>query len=628
MLRRVALLALALVLRAAVAAAQGGGCSEELQRWAARCADARHVDVRTVVCPSDELAVLSASTGGAALRIEVSRGMQRGFRRVNGVGLSPIGEFPDWGAAPPALREAFARVEACTATPLPRRLRGSAIPAPPHRPFEPRAPWLLALAALVAAWRARGVARDALRRNATLLAGSAAATLALRALRHPPAYFHQNGQGPLWVDHLITPGHFPYGPGFAEVFAPLAARAPAAPERVVFGLQSALAATQPACAWWIARAVGADPWVAGGLAVATALDPVLGRIARSEAYFATGASLGMLAAVAIVRARDAWGPLVAGLLLAQAVRVHPALWAPMALVPFAALLVGAAPRERARATLVAFGVVGAVVALTSSAAVLSVLRSEVGAHWLGVQSGGSPTPGWPTALVVAGLVVAAAMSPARGRAAIPVALLALAFTALRMTDNYTRSGSPPWVVAAYARDFLPLALPALAALAAALAPARRTALAAATGVGLALALAVLAHRRRDALLQLPTDALELQRAWSWRGRLPRGARVLSVTRAERYLLVLPIHGGAGRDLQTIALDPALPPPDPRAFGPDTYYYRASTCSAPPARAWCDAFERLAGLRPVETFSLPAIPSMAHLTYTTPRISVGLYRVTE
>lgn len=614
------------------ASAQPLGCAQDLLRWADRCAERRALSLQVVACPSDELSVLSASVAnGPALRIELSS-RPRGFRVAGAHALSPIGEFPDWGRAPPSLRDAFERVAACAQDPPPRQMRGDGVPSLSLRsgPSHARVPWLLALAALLALLRARAIGAEAWRRGAAILLATGAATLGLRALRHPPAYFHQNGQGPLWVDHLFSGGHHPYGPGFSELFWLTASRAPAAPERVVFATQSVLAATQPACAWWIARAVGANPWVAGALALATALDPTLGRIARSEAYFASGASLFLLAAVAITRAsRTAWGPAVAGLLLAQAVRVHPALWVPAALVPLAALLVEGSPRERAVAGARAFAVCGGVIALSSLPALFAVLRSDLAAHWMSAQSRGTSVAQlFDPRLVALGVAVFALSfaTPARWRAALPVALALGALAAMKLTDNFTRSGSPAWIVAAYARTFLPVALAATAALVTALLGSRRGAPAA--GLALAVALVALSNRHRAALTRLPTDAIELQRAWDWRARLPRNAKVFFVGRAGRYVLTLPIHAGAGRGVRTVALDLSEHPPDLRAFGPDTFYYRASTCSAPPAAAWCDALERAHHLVPVSVHTLPAVPSMAHLTYQTHRIHVGLSRVTD
>lgn len=616
------------LLFAPTAEAQPEGCSPDLQRWAARCAESRALSLQVIACPSDALAVLSAQVGGApALRIELSRG-DRGFRRVGGYALSPIGEFPDWQQSPPTLRDAFERVVACAQTEPPQRMRRSVVPAlsiSPSTPAPRRAPWLLALAAILAIAFSRKDLRRTDPRALALLLATGAATLALRAALHPAAYFHQNGQGPLWIEHLFSGGHHPYGPGFSELFAAVAHRAPRAPEAAVFAAQSLLAAAQPACAWWIARAAGANPWVAGALSLAVTLDPSLGRTARSEAYFAAGVSLSLLAAVAVTRAGRRWWPLVvAGLLLAQAVRVHPGLWTPAAMVPLCALVVAGTTQERARALARAFAVIGAVVALTSAPAVLAVLRSDLASQWMGAQSRGGALP-WSMLLGGAVAVAASAVRRETRAAAIPIALAAITLVAATLTDNYTRSGSPAWIVAAYGRCFLPMTLASIAALTAAL-PARPR-LQPALGAALALVLLAATNRHRAALTALPTDALELQRAWSWRDRLPPRARVFFVARAGQFVLGLPIHGRA-RGVHAVSLDIAEPPPDLRAYGPGTWYYRASTCASPTAAAWCDAFERAQHMSPVFTAEIPAVTSMRHLRYNAPTVRVGLYRVTD
>lgn len=628
MLRALSLLLSALLL-AATAHAQPVGCAPELLRWAARCGDAQRLTVRVSACPSDDLAVLSAHAGDApALRIEVARRRQ-GFRTVGDLSLSPIGEFPDWLAAPATLRDAFERVAACAQNDPPARMRGGALPSLPiaaNVPAPQRAPWLLALALIVAIAFSHKEIRHIDRRDAALLAGGLGVTLALRAALHPTTYFHQNGQGPLWIEHLFTSSHHPYGPGFAELFAAVAHRRPDAPEHAVFAAQSLLAATQPACAWLIARGLGASPWTAGALGLATLLDPSLGRGARSESYLATGTSLALLATVAMTRARGRWWPhVVAGALLAQAVRIHPGLWVPMALTPLCAGLVPGTTRERALALGRALLIVGAVVAVSSAGSVLGVLRSELATQWLSAQSRGGRAP-WALWVLGIGAVIALAARPRTRAAAPPAALAALALLAWHYTDNYTRSGSPLWITAAYARTFAPLALAAVAALAAVTPapPAQDRA----RGVLLALLLVTATNLSRRPLTALPTDVMELQRAWAWRAQLPRGARVFFVARAGNYVLGLPIHDGGGRNLRALSLDVTDAPPDLRAFGPGTWYYRSSLCAAPPAQAWCDALERTHRLRPAFIAEIPAAPSMRHLTYTAPRVRVGLYRVTD
>lgn len=626
-LRILAPILFAVMLLAPAARAQPQGCAPELLRWATRCTTSRGVSVQVSACPSDELAVLSARVGDApALRIELTH-RTRGFRVVGAHSLSPIGEFPDWLQSPPALRDAFDRVALCAQTPPPQRMRGSPLPSlslSPHTPPSQRAPWLIALAMIVTITLSRNEIRRINPRFAALFAASVTATLILRAALHPAAYFHQNGQGPLWIEHLFSGGHHPYGPGFSELFALLAQRTPGSPEASVFAAQSLLAAMQPACAWWIARALGATPWVAGALSVSVALDPSLGRTARSEAYFATGISLSLLAAVAVTRARGRWWPhLVAGLLLSQAIRVHPALWVPMSLVPLCALLSDGHPRERALNLARALAVIGATVALSSASAVLGVLHSDLAAQWMSAQNRGGAVP---QGLSLGGGALAAVLAVRRETrgAVIPVALATLALVAFQLTDNYSRSGSPAWIVAAYTRCFLPPLLASIAALCAALpvTPRAQPLL----GASLAAVLLIASNRHRAALTTLPTDALELQRAWSWRRQLPPRARVFFVARAERFVLGLPLHGANGP--RAVSLNITDPPPDLRAFGPGTWYYRASTCSTPQGAAWCEAFERAQHMRAVFTAEIPAVTSMRHLTYASPRVRVGLYRVTE
>ena len=265
------------------------------------------------------------------------------------------------------------------------------------------------------------------------------------------------------------------------------------------------------------------------------------------------------------------------------------------------------------------------VALSSAGTVLSVLRSDLAAQWMFAQSRGGRTP-WALIALSIAAVIALASRPRTRDAAPPVAVAALAVLAWHYTDNYTRSGSPLWITTAYARVFLPLALSAVAALLVAL-PAepagdRNRALL------LGAVLIAVTNLPRRPLTALPTDVIELQRAWAWRAQLPRGARVFFVARAENYVLGLPIHDGGGRGLRTSSLDITDAPPDLRAFGPGTWYYRSSLCAAPPAQAWCDALERAHHLQPTFTAEIPAAPSMRHLTYATPRVRIGLYRVTD
>ena len=167
--------------------------------------------------------------------------------------------------------------------------------------------------------------------------------------------------------------------------------------------------------------------------------------------------------------------------------------------------------------------------------------------------------------------------------------------------------------------------------------ARRTV---AAGTALALLAAVAITRARSrwwphlVATALLSQAVRIHPApWVPMATVPLCTLVTSGTHREqalslgRALLTIGVVG-AGRDLRTRPLDVTDPPPDLRAFGPGTWYYRSSLCASPPARAWCDALERAHQLRPAFTAELPAVPSMRHLTYATPTVRIGLYQVTD
>lgn len=612
--RLLAGIALATLLTSAVAHAQPRDCAPSLTHWTVQCATTHDIVVDVVACPRADLAVIAARHDTATLRIEVTPSSHGGFRRVGALALSPIGDFPDWSAVAPATRDVFDRVALCVRD-APSSQHTRASPTPPsttHAPFA-GVPWLLALAALVAMY----ALRKAPRAVAPWMLVTTVATYALRAALYPTAYFHQNGQGALWIDHLVGRTWLPYGPGFAEVFRLVARATPDAPEAAVFVAQSALAATQPVCAWSVARALGAGPSIAGALALCVAIDPVLGRVARSESYFSVGVSLAMLAAVALTRApRTPWWTVAASLLLAQSVRVHPALWVPMAMVPLVTALSDDPPRARAVTLARTYALTALVVAVTSAPSLLAVLRGELASRWISAHP--------PHALSVALAAVAlAALTLAPWRPLVAASLLALTLTTLRATDTYTLSGSPPWIIAAYARTFAPLVIACLAALSTALRRPRATHLAA---VALALAACATLVARRAAWTTLPTDARELQRAWAWRARLPRGARVIYAARASPYVLALPLHATSRDAPRGVAVDLDEPAFASGPVGANTYYYRASICDTAVAGPRCDALERTLRLTPVEAFTLPAVPSMRHLPYRASVVRAGLFRV--
>ncbi len=600
-------------------------------------------------CPDDGLFVVQASANPAvSLRVEIARAPHPGFVHAGPWSLSPIGEYPAWEQTPAALRETFDRVVACVTTGSgpPIHLRGASTDSnlsggPPGsvRSLTERRggyPWLLALTGLSVVIARRGLrrARNTLRHGLVVF-GAWVTVFVLRRLAVRPGFFHQNGQGPAWIGQIVTHRHHAYGPGFTELFGWTLRLAPDHPERAVFAWQGALAALGPLCAWSIARRMGAGVSIALALALGVAIDPSFARGAQSESYYTACASL-LFLAVALVSSRTARAPVrsvpfvltsvSAGLLIAQAARIQPVCWMAAALTPIAFFVATGSLRHRIVRTVAGTAVIAAVVAITSGFAMRTVILSEFGAQWLGRTRPDTLHGFWLRAWIPSlALVTAVGLSRRPFRAAWRALTVAAILGVMVATDIVASTGSPPWILAAYTHLYAPALCAALAGLLAGIprTPVQERAL----GFALALALTVTAALSWPALNRRPTDTLELSHALAWRDTLPRGATVVSLDRAGYYILTLPIYSGFGtRGLDTLSLDLTAPPPDLRAYGSKVFYYRASICSTPVARAYCDAVEHRNPLVPVVTYALPAVPSMAHLTYDSSPVRVGLYRL--
>lgn len=615
-----------------------GACHPDVYSWARRCSD-RGATVTATQCPTATLFVVQAS----GLRVELVRDPQRGFQRAGPWGVSPIGSFDDWGRVDARLRAAFEQVVTCARADnrLPATLTAPALTGVPVRrdmvrppTFAERSPWLLALALLVYAGTLRRPGRVR-RVDLAVAAGLFALTWLVRSFTVEGAFFHQNGQGPLWIAHLALLQYHPYGPGYLELFGQALHLGSLSPERAVFGVQSLLAALVPACAWVIARRVGASRPLALALAVGVALDPLLGRLARSESYYGVIIALGFLAAALLARPalRAPWRSrgfvlacVAAGLVLAQALRVHPVGWVACGVVPLVLMVGRGALSRRLKSTAVGFALVGVTAAFAAWPAMRVVLASDLGAQWVPrsfrVLASGAMRDAWPV-FVLAPALVAATRIPKRfvvhALVGAGVALVA------GLANVVATTGSRPWVLSAYHWLYAPVLVAAGAAMLRAIPRTRSQAMVVA-GIVLCVAVASMSSRRAS-MTRLPTDALELRHAVAWRDRLPRGARVVSLERAGKHMLVLPIYAGVGGNRVT-AVPWMLPeaPPALDAVGSNAFYYRSSVCSTEAGVRACEAIERTYTLEPVSVWELPAIQSMAHLTYATAPIRTGLYRV--
>jgi len=605
-----ALLAIGVLVATSSASAR---CGDPARNWARSCGAEQQVEVTLTDCPSGVALLESRAPGGAALRVELSHNA-KALARVGDVGISPVGEFADWAKEPETTRRAFDAVVACVrargAGPLLDEVEVRATPVA-SRAF----PWLLVIgvALLVVSRITRDTRRTLFVTGATV--ASVAAVFALRRWLVPTLFFHQNGQAPLWIEFALRGDSAGYGPGYGEIFRPWVARALRPDLRLILA-QEVASAFVPACAFAIARGVGARPTVAVLCGVAVAFDPLAMRLARSESYFATIMTLLMLAAAAIagpvrrVRFRFFVAALASGFLIAQAARVHPLAWIPSALVPLV-VLAGRGPTLRnARHTALAALVVALVVAVTTLPAMRAVLVGDLGSRFLPSALALLRRGALPIAILLALSMASVALRSTRrvGRRVVIVMLVGFAAVLSNIVSIDTRM-----IASAYVHLFLPSALAGVVALAVLL-PARVSSV-----VVAALFAAHFVHDRR--VLIVPTDAAEQEWCMTWRDSLPRGANVVWVERAGLRVLGLPLASSGVNALPIHAdHEPHVPESGTR------FYYRSSLCSTADGADLCARFESSHRLRLIERRRLPAIPSQPWHTYPVDDIVVELFAI--
>lgn len=645
-MRLVLLSILACLLWPRLALAEAPGCPSGTQAWVDRCDATTPSTVRLARCPGGRVVVAVGQDPTSFLEVEISRASPAAFRNVRGIGLSPVGEFPDWSSEPKARQDALDAVTAC----VERDDRVARETALAERRGEPSGgvpvPWLLLGALFVlGVWGLRRARRDGRRQRergrirlrdvwrgrgfGAWLAAIAVVVVVLgfRRLVWPVLFFHQNGQGPFWIRLARqSPDQSSYGPGYAEVFG-WAARWGDPPDTAVIWAMSAGSALVPWAGFRLARAAGAAPCAAWATALVLAVHPLAIRLAHSESYLALhlvllfGAAALLASAGRRVRARDFVLPVVAaGLLLSQALRVHPTSWVPAATVPLVLLLRAGSLRSRLIATAAGFGIVGAVVAATSSRSILEVLAGSLGNRWQpSLLIGVSALPPWLVAALVLGGGLAIL---ARSRANAAVALAMLGGTTLVALLADLLGLNHGWVADAYRMQFLPVLLPAILVLfreAAGRWPARRPWIEAVSICAIAGSVVML---RFETHTTVPTDARELQWAMRWRERLPDQARVHYLARAERRTFHLPLYGSKnaldrGHDVKNLSTARPLP---------GELYYRSSLCVTPEGRPACRAFEARFEVEPVELRVLESQSSLPWLPLPDEPVEVGLFRI--
>ena len=484
-------------------------------------------------------------------------------------------------------------------------------------------PWLLVVTGLaLLAGVLPELRRPAARRLALGLALTTVATFALHRAISEPSFFHQNGHGPMRVGQALCDTST-LGAGFTEVFGAVAGLDPQHAETLVFRAQGALAALAPAAAYLTASAVGAGPALAAGLALVTATEPVLVRMAWTESYYATCTSLLFVAAAVLAGwprrgarsdARAVLAAACAGLIVAQAARTHPLCWPAAAMLPLVTAVRPGDTRTRLRQTLMTAAVIAVAVVATSGGEMLHVLQSGQGQSWVAHVSlfdtiGSRISPGRVLLVVVLGYWL-------RSEALAVTGLLATVVVA-RLTDLH--AGSPPWVHAAYYRQFAPVAIAAVATLLAHW-PGRRLwpgRLAVAAGLAVSAA-------RFPSLQVQATDEREQTAMRAWRELIPPDATLVWVARAGQRVLTLPIYGDCS-DFPSGGVAAGEPLRPLASFGPKVYYYRSSLCSSADGRARCEALEADANLVPVAHASIAARESMGGMGFDRDPVEVALFR---
>ncbi len=599
-------------------------CTRDVETWGQSCADRTGISLTVRFCDVDAI-VLRAGTEGFEEHDYEIRGNPEGmFRDVGGIGLAPIGSFV-WDEAPPGMHQTFDALVECLEHGVPEAASFRGVQSPPGRL------WLLPLALVLVAFvfeRRRRGAHVHWRVGATL-GGIVVATLFARVALVGFGFFHQNGQGPMWVDYALCHASL-YGAGYYEVFGVSASLGGHSPELGIFWWNALLVATIPATVWLMARAIGADPKLAAACALIVALDPAAARVGGSESYYGATAALLCLATATL-----AWGARMArrrdpvflaavaatGLVVALAVRVHPVTWPAALFVPGVLLFTPGPLRARIVRTCAAVAGIAVVVLVVAGPSLAETATGAVGDQWFARREDAPPLPfellGIGGALLVAGLAWRRGRQPLLGLALFLGAVATL--TIATGLHNWT-----PYVLAGLQRLYIaPIAVGALALLSPL---ARRKRGDAMGAIVLVIVACVWFSSNAGAWLLRPTDGLELDLAREWRDEIPSDSTVAHLWRAGNWILDLPLSDCVPSHPTNVAFMVGDQTPNLATIEGPTFLYIGALCSVEPGDAVCEAARARFPLETFVEYELPAVPSLGHLQYPDPSVTVGLYRV--
>jgi hypothetical protein len=453
----------------------------------------------------------------------------------------------------------------------------------------------------------------------------AAVALTLRLALGPWGPLHVNGHGPRLVAGAVRdPADIAaYGPGYREIFAPIAALAPSSPDWAIFACNALFSALVAPLAFAIGRMTGLAASAALVAALLLAIDPIAIRMGATEAYFAaiaflcTAGSAALLVALREMEAGGRWRAaallVAAGLLLSEAARIHPCAWVLMATVPFV-LLAGDAGswRRRLLMALVAAAVSGGVLLFTSATALLDVLGN--------IRSGTVfrpplPSP-WPLVWIALPAAVYAVLAPRRWLA-LPAGISVAAMLLTRHAFNAS------WIWEhSYFRLYL--TLPVISALAC-VPPSWLCRRWLAVPVATALVLAWISFGG-PVIAGRTTDQLEYRWVREQLLRLPPECRVVHLASAGRRILMLPTYVGPART--AVAMDLRHPRTIEAALSPAPclYYVHSSLCSTAEGRPECEAIERRLTLVPIARASFAAARGPETFAYDSDTVETMIARV--
>lgn len=656
-----ALLSLVVLGTPQLARAQDHPCIPKVEEWVRRAATELHIAIEPVACFPGGTRLRLVPRDAPPIDVEVAESPGPAFRHAGRLRVSPVVDVPDYLNLPAGQRReyeallAWLTAEEASIDPLwmAPRTHGRTRPrgredrpdrdgertsrgdrtgdAAPDGPAFSDAALLFGAVLLVVASARR---RDrSWRRSARTLGLLFGVGLALRLGLGLWGPLHVNGQGPLWIRAAVARAQevVDYGPGYPEVMGLLVRVLPLAPDHALFAVNAVLSALAPMLLFGLARSMRLDPHRALAASVLLTLDAISIRLATTESYFWPILTLVLATALLLARAADAqrrrerWrivaSLLAAGLLGAQAARIHPVAWIPLALAPL--VLLGVSDSRRDVLRRVAVTVAGAVA--------LALCIAAINHDWLfeSLSSAGSQGPlrafrleDWASGsgrwLPRIAIVAAAALLWARPRAPVLVGV-ASAVALLITRDMFAQSDV--WR-ASYDRVLAPAIV--LGVVAAVPRTVFRKPWHAVVGAGGCAALV--------AALQVgavATVTTEQQEYWFLRehlARIPLGCHIAHAERVGDRIVEIPDYVAPGSG----GVFGVQSPGDlvMAGRGRCVYWVRTSLCSTRVGQGLCDDAEQRVVLREVARAELPAVPSYRGFGYVTDPVSVALFEVAQ